>query len=72
MAKILLKHYLKYNAVLEDKLLLEYIHWVKTSGYDDGIGIYTKNILLHNKVNKDSQGNGALMRNIPFALKLKV
>lgn len=70
MAKILLKHYLKYNAVLEDKLLLEYINWAKTSGYDDGIGIHTENILLHNKVDKDSQGNGALMRNIPFALQL--
>ena len=70
MAKILLNHYIKNDGIFEDRLLTEYIYWAKTSGYDDGIGIHTENILLHKKVDKDSQGNGALMRNIPFALQL--
>ena len=70
MAKILLNHYLKNGSIDEQKLFYEYIDWAKESGVDDGIGIHTENVLLHNQRNKDSQGNGALMRNIPFALQL--
>jgi ADP-ribosylglycohydrolase len=39
-------------------------------GDSDGIGIHTYNVLLNNQKNKDSQGNGALMRVLPFAIEL--
>ena len=70
MAKILLLHYFKYKTIIEDELFCEYKNWAKTSGVNDGIGIHTFNVLINNEKNKDSQGNGALMRNIPFALQL--
>ena len=70
MATILLKHYFKNKTLHENKLFQEYIKWAKESGIEDGIGIHTEQVLLHNKKNKDSQGNGALMRNIPFGLQI--
>jgi len=70
MAIILLKHYLKNKIIDETKLFYEYFTWAKESGDKDGIGIHTKDVLIHAKKDKDSQGNGALMRNIPFALQL--
>jgi hypothetical protein len=33
---------------------------------DGGIGMHTKDVLIYNKKDKNSQGNGALMKNIPF------
>jgi len=70
MAKILYNHYLKYKTIKEDILLCEYKYWAKIQGDHNGIGIHTKDVLLNNKKDKDSQGNGALMRNIPFGIKL--
>ena len=70
MANILLKHYYKYQTLNEKELFSEYANWANKNGYDDGIGLHTENILMHGQVDKDSQGNGALMRNIPFALQL--
>ena len=70
MAKILLNHYLKYKTIYKNELFLEYENWAKTSGNEDGIGIHTYNVLVNKSLNKDSQGNGALMRNIPFGLQL--
>lgn len=70
MAKMALEHYMKYKTVIEDELLATYKKWAITSGLDDGIGIHTYNVLVKNVCDKDSQGNGALMRNIPFALQM--
>jgi ADP-ribosylglycohydrolase len=70
MAEILYNHYIKYKTIKEDILLDEYKYWAETQGEYDGIGIHTKDVLLNNKKDKDSQGNGALMRNIPFGIKL--
>lgn len=70
MAKILLEHYFKYKRILKKELRTAYTHWAKTSGEEDGIGLQTFNVLIKKDKNKDSQGNGALMRNIPFALQL--
>lgn len=70
MATILLKHYKKYKTLQEDKLFEAYNSWAKRDGAADGIGIHTYNVLVKNQSNKDSQGNGALMRVIPFALQL--
>ncbi len=70
MAKILYDHYLKYKTVKVDILTNAYVEWAKDEGLDDGIGIHTEEVLLHHKKDKDSQGNGALMRNIPFGVKL--
>jgi len=70
MAIILCNHYNQHSAIKEEILLNEYKHWAKTEGQYDGIGIHTKGILLKNKKDKNSQGNGALMRNIPFGIKL--
>jgi len=70
MATILLKHYKKYNGIDVEKLFLEYKYWARTEGYKDGIGIHTRAVLLEGKADKDSQGNGALMRVIPFGAEL--
>lgn len=70
MASILLNHYLKNQTIHETKLFYEYKDWALKDGFKDGIGIHTENVLLKDAKNKDSQGNGALMRNIPFALQL--
>jgi ADP-ribosylglycohydrolase len=70
MATILFKHYTKYKMLKRDILLNEYKYWAKTQGNQDGIGTHTREVLLYGKTDKDSQGNGALMRNIPFGLQL--
>lgn len=70
MAMILLNHCFENKTIQECKLFYEYIQWDKVSGKKDGVGIYTENVLIHGLEDKDSQGNGALMRNVPFALQL--
>ncbi len=70
MATILLKHYKKYKTIKYSMLLKSYQKWAKIEGYADGIGIHTSSILLNDSLNKDSQGNGALMRNIPTGVEL--
>lgn len=70
MAMILLKHY-KYNKMLiKSELLKDYKTWANTDGRDDGIGIHTYNVLVKGKTDKDSQGNGTLMRVVPLAINL--
>ena len=68
MATILLEHYLKYKTIDIKKLTLSYKFWAKEDGVKDGIGRHTSAILFNAKTDKDSQGNGALMRNIPFGI----
>jgi len=70
MATILLKHFKKYKTLKKDILLNEYKYWAKTEGDKDGIGIHTKEVLLRGKTDKNSQGNGALMRVLPFGVAL--
>ncbi len=70
MAMILWKHYSDYGTIREDKLFEAYADWAKKDGYADGIGIHTAAILLRGENDKDSQGNGALMRVLPFGLRL--
>ena len=70
MAIILLKHYKKYKTLEVDILTKEYKVWAKIDGDKDGIGLHTRDVLVYNKQDKDSQGNGALMRNIPFGIEL--
>jgi len=70
MATILLKHYIKYRTIHIEKLSEEYRMWARIDGQKDGIGMHTYDVLIKNEKNKDSQGNGALMRNIPFGLEL--
>ena len=70
MAIILLNHYKKHQTLKTDFLLRNYKHWAKTEGHQDGIGLHTYNVLIKNQKNKDSQGNGALMRVIPFGIEL--
>ncbi|MDA7848167.1 ADP-ribosylglycohydrolase family protein, partial [Sulfurospirillum sp.] len=36
----------------------------------DGIGLHTRSVLIHHSKDRDSQGNGVLMRVIPFGLQL--
>ncbi len=68
MATILLKHYMKNKTIYPDKLSEEYRVWAREDG--DGIGIHTMTVLLEGEKDKDSQGNGALMRVIPFGVEL--
>jgi len=70
MATILLKHYIKHKIIHVEKLSDEYRVWARTDGREDGIGIHTYDVLIKNEKNKNSQGNGALMRNIPFGCEL--
>ena len=70
MAMILVKHYHKHKKISVPILRKEYRHWAIEEGDSDGIGMHTKNVLIHKSKNKDSQGNGALMRNIPFGCQL--
>ncbi|QCT95026.1 ADP-ribosylglycohydrolase family protein [Caminibacter mediatlanticus TB-2] len=70
MALMLYNHYLEYKTIKEDILFEEYKKWAQIDGIGDGIGIHTAEVLLDGKKDKDSQGNGALMRNIPFGIKL--
>lgn len=70
MAVILLNHYMKNETIDISKLFEEYREWAKRDGYADGIGTHTRTVLLEGETNKDSQGNGALMRVIPFGIQL--
>ncbi len=70
MAMILFKHYNKYKKLDIMMLQNSYSIWAKEDGDADGIGIHTKDVLVYHKQDKNSQGNGALMRNIPFGLEL--
>lgn len=70
MANILLKHYLEHKTIKQTMLLNSYKKWASEEGQKDGIGIHTYQVLLKNKLNKNSEGNGALMRIIPFGVEL--
>jgi len=70
MAMILWNHYSEYGTINEEKLFEAYAQWAQEDGYADGIGIHTAGVLLKDKEDKDSQGNGVLMRVIPFGLRL--
>jgi len=70
MSMILLKHYKRYKTLHVESLLQEYKTWAKEDGLQDGIGIHTREILMQNKTDKNSQGNGALMRVLPFGVQL--
>lgn len=70
MAMILWEHYSNYGTIQEDKLFDTYARWAETDGYTDGIGIHTAAVLLEGKKDKNSQGNGVLMRVLPFGLRL--
>ncbi len=70
MAIILWKHYSEYGTIMPETLLAAYVKWAKEEGAADGIGIHTAAVLLRGERNKDSQGNGALMRILPFGLRL--
>lgn len=70
MALILWEHYKTYGVGYQSKLKKAYQKWAREDGEIDGIGIHTASVLLHGKTDKDSQGNGALMRVIPYGLKL--
>lgn len=70
MAIILLEHYREHKTI-EPKILVEnYRKWAIKDGQSDGIGMHTYKVLVQNSTYKDSQGNGALMRVIPFGIKL--
>lgn len=71
MATILLRHYARHNKEINLNILLhEYMIWAKHDGLIDGIGLHTASVLMQRKEDKNSQGNGALMRVIPFGLQL--
>jgi len=70
MAIILWMHYSKYGTIKKDKLFEAYADWAEKDGYADGIGIHTAAVLLRGKTDKNSQGNGVLMRVLPFGLRL--
>lgn len=70
MATILLQHYIKHKNLYIEKLSEEYRVWARTEGQKDGIGMHTYAVLIKNERNKDSQGNGALMRVVPFGIEL--
>jgi ADP-ribosylglycohydrolase len=70
MAIILWQHYSEYGTIVEKKLFDAYAHWAREEGAADGIGIHTAGVLLRGKTDKSSQGNGVLMRVIPFGLRL--
>ena len=70
MALILVKHYQKHKKLDITILKESYKKWAIKEGDRDGIGLHTKDVLVWSKSDKDSQGNGALMRNIPFGVQL--
>jgi len=70
MATILLKHYKKYKGIKESILIDSYRKWAIEDGKIDGIGIHTYKVLVQRNPYKNSQGNGALMRVIPFGIQL--
>jgi len=70
MANILLTHYFKYKKINKKVLFNSYKNWAIKDGARDGIGMHTYSVLIQNSTNKDSEGNGALMRVIPFGIAL--
>ncbi len=70
MAMILWVHYSEYGTINEEKLFEAYADWAQKDGYADGIGIHTAAVLLRGEIDKISQGNGVLMRVLPFGLRL--
>ena len=70
MATILLHHYHKNKTLHTTKLFYEYQNWAIKDGDKDGIGMHTRAVLVNGETNKDSQGNGALMRVIPLGVQL--
>jgi ADP-ribosylglycohydrolase len=70
MAMILWDHYNTYGTIDESRLFEAYAKWAEEDGYADGIGIHTAAVLLRQEKDKSSQGNGALMRVLPFGLRL--
>jgi ADP-ribosylglycohydrolase len=70
MALILWEYYDTYGTIKEEKLFDAYARWAKEEGSEDGIGIHTAAVLLRGERDKSSQGNGALMRVLPFGLRL--
>lgn len=70
MALILWNHYEMYGTDETERSFAAYKRWAWVDGYKDGIGIHTADVLLHGKQDKGSQGNGALMRVIPYGLRL--
>ena len=67
---ILWEHYSWYGTIVEEELFKAYAKWAEEDGTADGIGIHTAGVLLRGKSDKSSQGNGVLMRVIPFGLRL--
>jgi len=70
MAMILWNHYSEYGTIVEEKLFKAYAKWAEADGFADGIGIHTAAVLLRGETDKSSQGNGVLMRVLPFGLRL--
>lgn len=70
MAMILLAHYKKYKEIKPNILTESYREWASKDGQLDGIGMHTYKVLVKKSTYKDSQGNGALMRVIPFGIEL--
>ena len=70
MAMILWNHYNEYGTIREEELFKAYAKWAEEDGFADGIGIHTAAVLLRGETDKSSQGNGVLMRVLPFGLRL--
>ena len=70
MALILWEHYTEHGCINEKNLFRSYQDWALQDGQKDGIGIHTARVLLYAKTDKNSQGNGVLMRVLPFGLRL--
>jgi len=70
MAVILLEHYKNHKEIKSNILIDSYREWAVKDGQTDGIGMHTYKVLVKKSTYKDSQGNGALMRVIPFGIEL--
>jgi hypothetical protein len=68
MSLIALKHVMKNKKIVSHELFEEYVQWAIEDG--SGIGIHTYQVLINQIDDRDSQGNGAMMRFLPFALYL--
>lgn len=68
MAYIALTHAIRHQQIVPDVLFGAYRLWARDDG--SGIGIHTSEVLLGNKQDKNSEGNGSLMRLLPYALYL--
>jgi len=67
---ILWMHYSNYGFIDKEKLMASYREWAVKDGLADGIGLHTYKVLVEGKTDKNSQGNGTVMRVIPFANRL--